>query len=915
MQIKSALKNSFFALLGQIALIVVGFFCQRTMNLYLGAELIGMNGVIANIIAILSVSELGISTAVVYHLYAAFSTEDEEEIAGLMNLYRKAYLCFAAVILLLGLAVMPFVPFFLKNTTFSFGYIRLIFGLWLVRTAFSYLLSYKRSILIADQREYVVSIVTLIVNVVNYSSTIVFVMVSRNYAAALFFNIVVEAVSNLWISWYVDQKYPFLRKLRRQPLHRDTVKKVIDNIKDIFVTKLFSKLLISTDNLIISGFIGTVITGLYNNYCLVTQSLNSVLIALAGAVKPTLGYLFLEQDKRKDVMALREITFLFFYLISTASVCVFCLINPFIGDLWLNENFLMDRFFVAILVMQFYWIAIGLPVEAVMGVTGLFDKERNISAVVAIVNLVVSLLLVNRFGIIGVMLGTITAYMVQIGYRTYVFFDQYIGESCRLYLLDLIQYSVVTVAETFLTYSLVERVYTTYSFFRFLAVMAISAVVPLTVNTLLYGRTQRARSVILLLRQVRGSQKETEREQCVREDVEQDLICALLRASLAESGLDGEERENLANCDRDRLLDLAQRHKVLPLLWDILMEDGQLSDRQKSRMEQICEPVVSSSYRLLFLTRFLVGKIREAGFDVVVLKGCGVASYYPVPEYRKSGDIDLLVREEDCQNIRKLLHEEGYFVKDAQHANHHISCCSAEGIDIELHIMLSEPFRNKKTNEFMEACAKEILDHPDWVNVMGVLLPVPGESLQALHLLLHMLQHFLRSGFGLKMLADWVVFWNRDLPGQVRTDFMELAQKCGIADFEAAVTQLCETRLGMRTLPKSVRHVDEKLTDELLVDVMAGGEFGKDSTDRMVIVHGTSMHAYFQEFHYQMKLNHPRTSGCVLLWPVLWVITLVVFLANNRKLHRGSAREILRNAGKRGRLVRRMGLWGEERED
>ena len=119
MRLKSAIKNSFFGVLGQAVLIVVGFFCQRTMNLLLGAELVGMNGVISNVIAILSVSELGIATAVVYNLYSAIAGRDEKRIAGLMNLYRKAYLIFALVIFGLGMGVMPFIHHIMNETAFS----------------------------------------------------------------------------------------------------------------------------------------------------------------------------------------------------------------------------------------------------------------------------------------------------------------------------------------------------------------------------------------------------------------------------------------------------------------------------------------------------------------------------------------------------------------------------------------------------------------------------------------------------------------------------------------------------------------------------------------------------------------------------------------------------------------------------
>ena len=113
MRIKNLFRNSFFSMVSQFALLILGFFSQRAMNLYMGAELVGMNGVISNVINILSVTELGISTAIVYHLYGALARKDEHEIASLMNLYRKAYRIFAVFVFKAGMLLLPLMHLFM----------------------------------------------------------------------------------------------------------------------------------------------------------------------------------------------------------------------------------------------------------------------------------------------------------------------------------------------------------------------------------------------------------------------------------------------------------------------------------------------------------------------------------------------------------------------------------------------------------------------------------------------------------------------------------------------------------------------------------------------------------------------------------------------------------------------------------
>lgn len=108
---------------------------------------------------------------------------------------------------------------------------------------------------------------------------------------------------------------------------------------------------------------------------------------------------------------------------------------------------------------------------------------------------------------------------------------------------------------------------------------------------------------------------------------------------------------------------------------------------------------------------------------------------------------------------------------------------------------------------------------------------------------------------------------------------------------------------------KGVRTAGYTLQAAFLRDVLNSEEFGKTSEDRMVAVRGSGLGAYTREFHHQMHLNFPRAGKCFLLWPLLWCMTLVRFLRNNRKIRHTSVRAVLRNAKARGKLVKRLSLF------
>ena len=500
MRLKNVFRNSFFSLMSQFVLIIMGFFSQRVMNLIMGEALVGMNSVISNIIGILSVTELGIASAIVFHLYRMLAVQDQEGIASLMNLYRRAYYVFAVVITVAGLCIMPFVHMFLRENQFSLSYIRVIYVLWLARTTLTYLLSYKRSILIADQREYIVSIVTLLINLLNYGCIIVIVLLWQNYQLALFLNIVVEVLLNIWIISYVNKKYPFLKKYRSKPLEKGLMATIFGDVKNIFVSRLSSKLLVSTDNLIISSFISVVTTGLYANYSFIMQSVTNVMLALANAVQPTVGNLFTEHDQNKNHQVLRQMGFVFFVLAAFCSASLMSLASIFVTDFWLTESHGLSVKIVICCVVNTYLFIMNLPTSIVMTVSGMFDKERNISVIYAAVNLVFSLILVRPLGVVGVLVGTSLSYLVQIAFRIHVFFSDYLCRRSARYLNDMAQYGVLAVLETVLTYWTVRIVYQGGGVMRFILAMVICMCIPNLMNLMIFMKSWRMQSIFHMIK-------------------------------------------------------------------------------------------------------------------------------------------------------------------------------------------------------------------------------------------------------------------------------------------------------------------------------------------------------------------------------------------------------------------------------
>lgn len=371
--------------------------------------------------------------------------------------------------------------------------------------------------------------------------------------------------------------------------------------------------------------------------------------------------------------------------------------------------------------------------------------------------------------------------------------------------------------------------------------------------------------------------------------------------------------------DWNAVFKLAKSHAVCSLLYDVLTEREDLPADCRKMLVDESRKTVLQSYRLLFLSRAVVDLLDEIDIPALVLKGACVSKLYPIPELRKSGDVDILIlKPERIDDACRKLEKVGFTVNAEQHSEHHVGMKSPDNIEVEIHTMLAEPFDNVKINRYINDTAMQCANNVISEDIMGVSLPRLADAYQAYSLLLHMLNHFLMSGFGLKLLCDWVVFWNHGYDEETEALYLKLIKGCGIKGFSDIVTRTCVRFLGLKS--ESVRFMFEddgsdefceENIDSFIREVLDAEEFGRSDKNRLVALRGTKITDYIREFHHQTCLNFPKASRCFILLPILWVITLWRFLRNNRKLRHVSTRLVLKKAHERSELIKNLKLFRE----
>lgn len=396
---------------------------------------------------------------------------------------------------------------------------------------------------------------------------------------------------------------------------------------------------------------------------------------------------------------------------------------------------------------------------------------------------------------------------------------------------------------------------------------------------------------------------------------EDELVLKLLCAAIC--GSDVPENITISADSWSVILDVADRNAVLPMLYDALEPYfPRMHEKDRKRVQEKTLSCVRQYYYLSYLTSNVQSALWKEGIEAIVFKGVSAAAFYPHPAYRKSGDIDLFLPssgQDVMHRAETVLRRFGFYRKSEQTTVYHIEFLNESGPELELHTLLSEPFESERTNRAIEKIIRSGNLGVQEMESEGKHFQTFGDAGNAFSLLIHMLHHYVRSGFGLKFLADWVVFWNRHPASDdpVKSSYREMVLSCGIDGFSDAVTGVCERYLGLYS-PGLAGMEDDALCREFMEDIFRSGEFGEGDSSRMVALGNNTLPGYLREFQHQTKLNFPRASAFWLLYPVLWARTLFRFLKNNRKVRHTSLESVMREAGKRGEMSSRMHLFEKD---
>lgn len=405
-------RNMVFGTLLKIYQMSITFLMRTIMIYFMGVQYLGLNSLFTSILQVLNLAELGVGNAMVYSMYKPIAEDDRDKICALMRLYKIYYRVIGCIIAVAGVILLPFIPELIHGKVPSDINVYYIYLLHLGATVLSYwLFAYKNCLFSAHQRNDIVSKVNIIVNTIQYIIQIIIICFFKNYYGYLFITLMTQAVTNVAISIVATKKYPNYRAEGK--LEKKEVKTINQRIKDLFTAKVGAVIVNSADTIVVSAFLGLTALAIYQNYFLILTSIAGFITIIFGSCMAGIGNSIVTETKEKNYFDLRKLTFIISWILCFCTSCLLCLYQTFM-KIWVGEKYLLDFSVVICLCIYFFVYELTYMLCTYKDAAGIWHEDRWRPFVTAVCNLIMNVILVQFWGIYGVILSTVLS-MVIIG--------------------------------------------------------------------------------------------------------------------------------------------------------------------------------------------------------------------------------------------------------------------------------------------------------------------------------------------------------------------------------------------------------------------------------------------------------------------------------------------------------------------
>jgi O-antigen/teichoic acid export membrane protein len=439
---KKSILNAEVELTFYFLSLLITFFSRKIFLDNLSADFVGLIGTLLSILGFLNISELGIGLSISYFLFKPLADKDQEKITEILSLLGFLYKRIGQLILLIGGLVSLSFPLIFGNSPMPLCIVYFAFFSFLGSSAIGYFINYRRILLDADQKIYLVSIYGKSFDLLKSILQIVLAIYFKNLYLWVAIEFIASLIQCIVLNWKINKEYPWLKtdKSKGASLLKE-YPEVLKKTKQIVIHQMKDFLLTKSDEIMIFAFVSLKMVAYYGNYVMIITKISTLFLTIFSGTASGIGNLVAENDKTHTMNIFWQLSSAKYLIAGIIVFLLSFLITPFIVW-WLGNEYQLNWIIVTLFMVYLYIMQTRVIVDMFNHSYGLYGDVWSAWAE-GIINIFVTIVIAINWGIIGILSGKIISlFFIVVLWKPYYLFSQGFKESIAIYWKGVFYYYI-----------------------------------------------------------------------------------------------------------------------------------------------------------------------------------------------------------------------------------------------------------------------------------------------------------------------------------------------------------------------------------------------------------------------------------------------------------------------------------------
>jgi len=485
---KNSAMNIAINIFYQVTILLLSFLTRRVFIKNLGVDYLGISGLFSNVLELFSLAELGIAASISFSMYKYLAEKNVKKLVQLNSYYKTLYNRIAVTILVFGIALIPFLKFII-NFENDIPNIEIYYLVCLLNSVFSYLFVYKTTIVGADQSEYRLKVVNILLEIAKAILQIFAIVILKNYLIYLLVQILITFTGNLIKSKLAEKWYPFIKEKAELP--EEEKKDLWTNIKSMFFYKIGSSVMNHTDNILTSMIVSTTMVGIYSNYTMIYLKISSFIGLIFNSISASVGNLNAQSNGEELYRTFKILSMMSYILFMVACVGMWFVMEDAITAISGSTNLILEKPILIVTIVNYYCMGILNPNTIYRQTTGLFKVAKYSMLLCCILNIIFSIILGKIWGLFGIILASIIARLLtNIWYEPYILYTKFFEKNpLEHYSREFIRV-LVLIGTIILMTPMIQLIAFSNLYMNILLKSILCLVIPAMILYIIYGRSE-----------------------------------------------------------------------------------------------------------------------------------------------------------------------------------------------------------------------------------------------------------------------------------------------------------------------------------------------------------------------------------------------------------------------------------------